>query len=213
MEIWYTLTGTVDRREVQDAISWINSEIYSKPVTKIRFLLAAGGGEIGSGINLYTYLKALPVEVETIAFGEIDVAAALVFLGGKSRIVVDGCRFFFREGRYTILDVTAPVHAHEEVLAVFRREQNEMTFIIAKESGNDTEVVAHMLRKSKIMQSDEAIDFGLAHEHMATLPLHQQEKLGFQLGKERSTERSLERRKVIAKNNHPETGETKRTSQ
>ena len=50
MEIWYTLTGTVDRREVQDAIKWINDEIYSKPVKKLRFLLAAGGGEIGSSI-------------------------------------------------------------------------------------------------------------------------------------------------------------------
>jgi ATP-dependent protease ClpP protease subunit len=181
MEIWYTLTGTVDRREVQDSIKWINDEIYSKPVKRLRFLLAAGGGEIGSGINLYTYLKALPIEVETIAFGEVDVAAALVFLGGRKRVVVDGCRFFFREGRYTIIDQTAPVHAHEEVISVFRREQNEMTYIIANETGNDTEVVAEMLRRSKIMQSDEALAFGLAHSHLDKLPLHQQEKFGFQL--------------------------------
>jgi ATP-dependent protease ClpP protease subunit len=60
MEIWYTLTGTVDRREVQDTIKWINDEIYAKPVKSLRLMLAAGGGEIGSGINLYTYLKALP---------------------------------------------------------------------------------------------------------------------------------------------------------
>jgi ATP-dependent Clp protease protease subunit len=181
MEIWHTLTGTVDKREVQDAITWINNEIYSKPVKQLRFLLAAGGGEIASGLNLYTYLKALPIEVETIAFGEVDVAAALVFLGGKRRIVVDGCRFFFREGRYTITDQTASVHQHEDAISVFRREQNEMTYIIARETGNDTEVVAQMLRRSKIMQSDEALDFGLANSNLATLPLHQQEKFGFQL--------------------------------
>jgi ATP-dependent protease ClpP protease subunit len=200
MEIWYTLTGTVDKREVQDAISWINSEIYSKPVKKLRFLLAASGGDIGSGINLYTYLKALPIEVETIAFGEVDVAAALIFLGGKTRLVVDGCRFFFREGRYTIFDQTAPVHAHEQVISVFRREQNEMTYIISQETGNDTEVVAAMLRRSKIMLSDEAIEFKLAHDHMSKLPLHQQEKFGFQLNAEnRAPLRSEERRRVTAK--------------
>jgi ATP-dependent protease ClpP protease subunit len=181
MEIWYTLTGTVDRREVQEAISWINNEIYSKPVKRVRFLLAAGGGEVASGINLYTYLKALPVEVETIAFGAVDVAAALIFLGGSKRVVVDGCRFFFREGRYTILDHTASVRSHEQVVSVFRREQNETSYIIAKETDNDTEVVEQMLRRSKIMLSDEAIDFGLAHEHLKTLPLHQQERLGFQI--------------------------------
>lgn len=181
MEIWYTLTGTVDRREVQDAIKWINDEIYTKPVKFLRFLLAAGGGDIGPGINLYTYLKALPIEVETIAFGEVDVAAALVFLGGHKRVVVDGCRFYFREGRYTIIDQTASVRSHEQAISVFRRELNEMTYIIAKETGNDTEVVGEMLRRSKIMQSDEALEFGLASEHLSKLPLYQQEKFGFHI--------------------------------
>jgi len=199
MEIWYTLTGTVDRREVQDAIKWINDEIYTKPVKHLRFLLAAGGGEIGLGINLYTYLKALPIEVETIAFGEVDVAAVLIFLGGKRRIVVDGSRFFFREGRYTVIDQTASVHQHEEVISVFRREQNEMTYIIAQETGNDTEIVEQMLRRSKIMQSDEALDFGLANGHLATLPLHQQEKFGFQLNEPRGAAASEKSERVIAK--------------
>lgn len=202
MEIWYTLTGTVDKREVQDAIKWINDEIYSKPVKQLRFLLAAGGGEIGSGINLYTYLKALPIDVETIAFGEVDVAAALIFLGGRKRVVVNGCRFFFREGRYTLLEQTAAVHAHEEAISVFRREQNEMTYIIAKETGNDTEVVAQMLRRSKIMQSDEAIEFHLAHEHLDTLPLHQQEKFGFQLGEGGRNTSDVKPQRVTAKKKH-----------
>ncbi len=179
MEIWYALTGQVDRREVQDAIKWINEEIYSKPVKSLRFLIAASGGDINGGINLYMYLKALPIEVETLAFGEIDVAASIVFLAGKKRGVVEGCRFLFREGRYTIPDQTAPVHVHEEALAIFRRELHEVIFIIARECGNDTEVVANMLRKSKIMHADEAKEFGLAHEILATLPLYQQEKIGF----------------------------------
>lgn len=200
MEIWYTLTGTVDRRTVQDAIQWVNDEIYSKPVKFLRLMLAAGGGEIGSGMNLYTYLKALPIDVETIAFGEVDVAATIVFLGGKKRIVVDGCRFFFREGRYTILDQTAPVHQHEEVISVFRRELNEMTYIIARETGNDTEVVAQMLHRSKIMQTDEALDFGLAHQRLARLPLHQQEKFGFQLSGRGQTSKSSRRQQVSAEN-------------
>jgi ATP-dependent protease ClpP protease subunit len=198
MEIWYTLTGIVDRREVQDTIKWINEEIYSKPVKRLRLMLAAGGGEIASGINLYTYLKALPIEVEAIAFGEVDVAAVLAFLGANKRVIVDGTRFFFREGRYTILDQTAPVHVHEDTIAVFRREQNEMTYIIAKETGNDTEVVAQMLRKSKIMQADEAVDFGLAHEHLDTLPLHQQEKLGFQLNAPRISSTAQKRDRITA---------------
>lgn len=83
MEIWYALTGNVDKREVQDAIRWMNQELYSKPIDRLRFLIASGGGEIEADINLHTYLKALPFEVETIGFGEVDAAAILVFCRGK----------------------------------------------------------------------------------------------------------------------------------
>ncbi len=183
MEIWYTLASDVDNKSVQEAISWINGELYSKPVDRMKFLLASGGGNIGAGVNLYTYLKALPLEVETIGFGEVDAPATLAFLGGKKRIVLRGCNFFFHEGRYTVDDPTAPVHAHEEAISVFKRELHNMIYIIARETNNDTEVIAMMLKKSKIMRDDEALDFGLCHEIVEKLPLHQQEEKGFGFAK------------------------------
>lgn len=178
MEIWYTLTGEVDRKNVQDSIAWINGEVYSKPIERLRFLIASEGGDIGAGINLHTYLKALPFEVETIGFGQVDASATLIFLGGSRRLAVEGCQFFFHEGRYTIVDRTAPVHVHEEAISVFKRELHDMIYIIARETGNDTEVVAAMLRRSKIMLTSEAKDFGLCHEIIKTLPLQQQEDKG-----------------------------------
>ena len=179
MEIWHTLTGSVDKKEVQDAIRYINDELYSKPVTVLRFLISSNSADIGSSLGLYTYLKALPIECETICFGEVDVGAAVIFLAGKRRLAVGGAQFFFREGRYTIAEVTAPVHAHEEAIAVFKRQLSELIYVIGKETGNDTEAVAAMLRRSKIMSGEEALQFGLAHRMLATLPLRQQSEMGF----------------------------------
>ncbi len=179
MEIWYTITGQVDKKSVQEAIRTINDDIYSKPVDNMRFLLASSGGEIDAGINMYAYLKALPINVETIGFGGVDAAATLIFLAGKKRLAVRESQFFFHEGRYTVQDATAPVHAHEEAISVFKRELHEMIYIIARETSNDTEMVANMLRRSKIMQASEAKEFGLCHEIIETLPLQQQEEFGF----------------------------------
>jgi ATP-dependent protease ClpP protease subunit len=176
MEIWYSLTGDIDNKSAQSAIEWINQELYTKPVTNLRFMVASAGGDVDTGTNLYMYLKALPVEVETIGFGVVDAAAVLVFLGGRKRLVVDGCRFFFHEGRYTFEQPTASLEAHEETLSIFKRNLHEMIYIIAKETGNDTERVAQMLRKSKIMLTSEAHDFGLCHEIIEKLPLLQQEQ-------------------------------------
>ena len=176
MEIWYSLTGELEKRAGQEAIQWINRELYTKPVTRLRFLVASSGGDVDTGTNLYMYLKALPVEVETIGFGVVDAAAVLVFLGGRHRVAVEGCRFFFHEGRYTFENPTAPLYAHEETISVFKRNLHEMIYIIARETENDTERVAAMLRKSKIMQTDEAIEFGLCHQIIEKLPLKQQEQ-------------------------------------
>ncbi|HVU75613.1 MAG TPA: ATP-dependent Clp protease proteolytic subunit [Candidatus Paceibacterota bacterium] len=180
MEIWYALTGQVDRREAQDFIKWLNDELYSKPVKTLRLLIASSGkGEIATGINLYTYLKALPVDVETIAFGELDVASILFFLGGRKRLVVQGCQFYFREGRYTIADPSAPLNALEEAVEVFRREQREMLDILSRESGGDVEVIGHMLRRSRILEADDAKKFKFAHRVIEKLPLQQQQQIGF----------------------------------
>ncbi len=180
MEIWYTLTGEIEKKAAQDAIQWINDQLYTKPVTHLRFLVASSGGDIDTGTNLYMYLKSLPIEVETIGFGVVDAAAALIFLGGKRRLAVDGCRFFFHEGEYTVKLQTASLSTHEEALSIFRRNLHEMIYVIARESGNDTETVAQMLKRSKIMQTQEALDFGLATAIIETLPLQQQEsEFGF----------------------------------
>lgn len=183
MEIWYTLTGDIDKKAIQEAILTVNAELYSKPITRLRVLIASGGGDIDSGVNMHAYLRALPVDVETIGFGKVDAAAIPVFLAGSRRIAVRGCQFFFHEGRYTVADATAPIHVHEEAVSIFRRDLHDTIYIIARESGNDTEVVAAMLRRSKIMNADEAAEFGLCHEIIDTLPLKQQEEKGFGFGK------------------------------
>jgi ATP-dependent protease ClpP protease subunit len=179
MEIWFTFTGDIKKEAVQEAIQWINGELYSKPVKRLKFLIASSGGDIDSGVNLHMYLKALPVDVETIGFGKVDAAAIPIFLGGTKRFAVQGCQFFFHEGRYTIGDQTAPIHVHEEAVSIFKRNLHETIYIIARETGNDTEVVANMLRRSKIMTAQEALEFGLCHEIIAQLPLRQQEQVGF----------------------------------
>lgn len=179
MEIWYTLTGDVEKKPVQEAISLINDELYNKPVTRIKFLIAAQSGDVDSGVTLHMYLKALPIHVETIAFGKLDIAGIPIFLGGKKRLAIRGCQFLFHEGRYTVTDPTAPLHGHEEAVSVFKSNLHSTIYILARETGNDTEAVAGMLRRSKIMTAEEAVEFGLAHEVIDELPLKQQQERGF----------------------------------
>lgn len=95
MEIWYTYTGVINPDLIAGAISWLSNKVYQGKVTKLKFILSSTGGDIDSAIRLYDYLKALPFDVETIGFGQIDSAANVIFLAGIKRFAVKDCRFFY----------------------------------------------------------------------------------------------------------------------
>jgi ATP-dependent protease ClpP protease subunit len=71
------------------------------------------------------------------------------------------------------------LNALEEAVEVFRREQREMLDILSRESGGDVEVIGHMLRRSRILEADDAKKFKFAHRVIEKLPLQQQQQIGF----------------------------------
>jgi ATP-dependent Clp protease protease subunit len=75
---------------------------HPNQIKKLKLMLSSGGGDVDTAIRIYHYIKALPIEVETIGFSQIDSAANMVFLAGKKRTAIKGCRFFLHEGTFTI---------------------------------------------------------------------------------------------------------------
>jgi len=49
MEIWYTLTGTIDKNSINNAIVWLNTQIYSNPIKNLKVLISSNGGDIDAG--------------------------------------------------------------------------------------------------------------------------------------------------------------------
>lgn len=114
MEIWYTLTGTIDPKVVNDAIFWINGQLYSHPVKKLIFIISSTGGDIDSSIRLHDYLVSLPIEVTTCGFGQVDSAAINVFLAGDIRLCLPNCRFRIHAGNFHISDKASALDHIEE---------------------------------------------------------------------------------------------------
>lgn len=170
MEIWYTITGAIDPNTAQQLIVWVNGQIYTSKVSKLTIFLSSVGGDIDSAIRIYSYLKGLPIEVETIGFSQIDSAANTIFLAGKNRKALRGCRFFLHEGTFTIGNQTAVLHAHEETLTVLRELLKRNIEIISNETGKDPKQIADVLREGKIYSTQEALNFGIVTEIIDKLP-------------------------------------------
>jgi ATP-dependent protease ClpP protease subunit len=172
MEIWYSLTGGIDPNVVNQAIGWINGQIYNTPgLNKIKFLISSTGGDGDSAIRLYDYLKALPVQVDTIGFGQVDSAAITIFLAGENRIAVKDCRFIIHEGIYNIAQPSAPMHLHEEVLSLFNEISRRNTSIIVKETKRKVEEIKKLAKEGKPLTCEEAKKIGLVTEIVEKLPL------------------------------------------
>ncbi len=173
-EIWYTLTGSIDANGVNQLLVWLGSQIYSQPVKRLKLLLSSGGGDMDSAIRAYAFLKALPVEVTTIGFSQVDSAAVIIFLAGKKRQAVKGCRFLLHEGTFTFFNPTATMSVHKETLAILSELLKRNIEIIGEETGKSKDEVAKALQESTILTTADAKKFGLVQEIIEKLPLTRQ---------------------------------------
>lgn len=71
------------------------SSIVNEGAQRITLLFASSGGAVEDGISLYTYLKALPVELIMHAVGNVSSIALPVFLAAKNRFASQNARFLF----------------------------------------------------------------------------------------------------------------------
>lgn len=87
---------------------------------KITILFASEGGSTDDGIALYTYLRALPVELTMHAVGMVSSIAVPIFLAAPSerRFASANARFFFHDYTWTFnaTTVTGPVLAESSIL-------------------------------------------------------------------------------------------------
>lgn len=173
-EQWYTITGAIDVNTAHSLITYVNGQIYNSEIKKLKIIISSNGGDIDSAIRIYSYLKALSIEVETIAFSQIDSAANIIYVAGNKRIAIKGCRFFLHEGTFTTGAQTTTLHNHEEALTLFKELSKKHVGILSKETGKKEKEITELLIKSTILTAEKAKDIGLVHEILEKLPLTKQ---------------------------------------
>ena len=173
-EQWYTITGNIDPNTAQQLIMYVNNQLYIGGISKLKILLSSGGGDVDSAIRIYFYLKSLPFDIEVIGLSQIDSAANIIFVAGKKRTAVKGTRFFLHEGSFTIGNPTANLHTHEETLTILKELYNKNINILATETGKTESQIKKALQESTVLSSEKAIEFGILHEIVDTLPFSKQ---------------------------------------
>jgi ATP-dependent Clp protease protease subunit len=170
-EIWYTLTGDIEQKSLQDLAFWVNGQIYNNPIKCLKLVLSSKGGDIDSAIQIYFYLKALPFDVEVIAFGQVDSAANLIYLAGKKRLATKDCRFLLHDGLYTIGNPKSSLNKHEETLELLKQLDARNICILSEEIGKNEDEIKKLLNENTFLTTVEAKKLGIVHEIIEKLPL------------------------------------------
>lgn len=174
MEQWYTITGNIDYNTAHNLITWVNNQIYSSDIKKLKIIISSGGGDMESAIRIYSYLKALSIDVETIAFSQIDSAANTIYAAGSKRIATKDCRFLLHDGTFTTGFKTTNLHKHEEILVIFKELTKKSVNILVSETGITEKEISKLMQKSTFLTAEEAKKIGLVHEILEKLPLTRQ---------------------------------------
>ena len=134
-------------------------------VKDIYLLISSPGGSVMNGINVYNFLKALPINLTTHNIGIVDSIANVIFLAGKNRYAVKNSSFLFHGVGF---DINQPTRFEEknvlEKLKMVQRDQKLIADIIAENSKFTAEEIEKMFLAAETKTPEEAKTKDLINE-------------------------------------------------
>jgi ATP-dependent Clp protease protease subunit len=87
-------------------------------VTQIVLVINSGGGQIAPTLLTYSFIRSLPVRIDTHAQGFVASAAVLLFLAGGDRSADQTARFIFHPTQTMIPGLLNEQQIHEQLAEV-----------------------------------------------------------------------------------------------
>ncbi len=157
--------GKVNAASVNRLMQIVDNELAIGRVEEIDILISSTGGDTGSGIAAYNYLRALPgsIKVKTHNLSAIASAAILLFCAGKERSTSPIAQFTIHQGSNDMNGSMLTYDKFRET-SEWMKSYNEMSeqIIAACTKRNIAEVTKRHL-EGAVFNSREAKEWGLVH--------------------------------------------------
>lgn len=131
----------------------------------ILLTITSTGGNPFAAFGFYDWVRIKEIPLVTLALGNVDSAAIILFLAGETRIASAHALFRFHEFNRTIRNNTSfNVSEFSQIARQYEKEQAIYIDIVAERCGKSREEIERLLHKRVAMTAQEAHAFGLAHE-------------------------------------------------
>ena len=163
-ECYINFVGEVNQNTVNQLIQIINEKL-KQGINQFVLLISSPGGYVAPGISGYNFLKGIPAEVITHNYGSADSIAVVLFCAGSRRYCTPNGRFLLHG-----IGFNAPQGMRfeekqlDERIKSMRIDRENISKIIAENCKKKPEEIEQDLFEVKVLNPDEAKNYGLVHE-------------------------------------------------
>lgn len=130
---------------------------------EITLYINSPGGEVNSGLAVYDFIQLMRSPIKTVCIGTAASMAAILFLSGKNREMLEHTRLMVHDPAYSGIDMTGKKpHELQQYVDKLRMTQKIIADIIAQKTGKTLEEVFEKTRDDSYFNAEEAIEYGLA---------------------------------------------------
>jgi ATP-dependent Clp protease, protease subunit len=131
----------------------------------IYILISSAGGNVSEGLNIAGFMRALPVQITTHNFGQVDSIANVIFAAGKTRYVAQNASFLFHGVSMNYVNQSFIESQLEEQYKIVKRLRENIALAFATYSGiSVTDAEALMVSGATILNSQDALAKLIVHE-------------------------------------------------
>jgi ATP-dependent protease ClpP protease subunit len=158
--------GPIDTEKFNRVTSDI-VRLWKDEEADIFLFINSAGGEASIGFAFYDLMKALKIKLTTVAIGEVDSMAIIVFLTGEHRLVSPHTSMFFHQPSRSFA-ANRPMPSRSMRAGVQEMDRMELWYanIIERETGGKLSSQAAIDKQltEESVDSETMIKLGLAHE-------------------------------------------------
>lgn len=157
--------GDVNKESLSRVLKEIIHLHKENPSGEIALLITSTGGDLQAAFAFYDLISGLNISLTTIALGETDSAAIIVFAAGKKRLVSPHTTMFFHQASrsYNGNVPARLIRAAGEEVADLERWSCEV--ISSVSTGKvDPGTISNWRRDERHILAEEMLLHGIAHE-------------------------------------------------
>jgi ATP-dependent Clp protease, protease subunit len=144
------------------------------PTKDIALYINSPGGMVTSGLAIYDTMQYIRPEIATVCMGMAASMGSLLLTAGAKgkRVALPHSSIMVHQPSGGFQGQATDIEIHAREILRTRARLNE---IYVKHTGQPLEAVANALERDRFMTSDEAKDFGLIDDVMASRPVREDE--------------------------------------